>query len=148
MLNRRTKWHSQQKGNSLYRSLDFPENDFAGSRILNPTECKLTLNDTQLPEYFSFKKLGVVTPVKSQQCGDCYIHAIMGALEARYMLQINGSDMRDFSRQDVLNCYDEDEKKSCDGGSSNEVMQLLLGRGLELEQDEPYIGKVCHLFPV
>ena len=57
------------------------------------------------------------------------------------MLQLNGSDMKDFARQDVLNCYDESD--SCGGGATNNVMQLLLRRGLELEQDEPYIGLVC-----
>lgn len=105
-----------------------------------PQMCQLEKNtNTTLPEEFDWRDKGVITPVMSQGCGDCYLHAGVSAFESHYALRVPGAKLTQFSRQDLLNCYYGGN--SCEGGDCTSVWDLILRRGIELEVDEPYGGK-------
>ncbi|MBP9102303.1 MAG: hypothetical protein KBF82_00460 [Chitinophagaceae bacterium] len=72
---------------------------------------------------------GYVTPVKDQQCGNCWAYSAVGAFEASYK-KANGSVI-DASEQHAENCVDGD----CAGGLAYKVFEWMVDNNKNLERD-------------
>uniref|UniRef100_A0A914P559 Peptidase C1A papain C-terminal domain-containing protein n=1 Tax=Panagrolaimus davidi TaxID=227884 RepID=A0A914P559_9BILA len=80
-----------------------------------------------IPEYFDYRKLGKVTPVKESHsphsCGACYAFATAAAIESQYLIHQNLN--LDLSEQSLVDCDNHSSK--CNGGS---VKMNCLNEGL------------------
>lgn len=81
---------------------------------------------------------GFVTPVRNQQCGNCWSYSAMGAYEASYK-RINGKDI-DASEQHVVNCVTGD---CANGGFAFQVMQWMVDgkNNVHMESTLPDVGQ-------
>ena len=79
---------------------------------------------------------GYVTPVRDQQCGNCWAYSAVGAYEGSYK-KVNGSFIN-ASEQQAVNCVDGD----CGGGFAYKVMQWMvdLDKNLATETSIPDVG--------
>jgi len=84
---------------------------------------------------FDWRRLGKVTPVKSQICGTCWDFTAMGAYEGSYAIR-NGS-LVDTSEQYNLNCASAGD---CSGGWWMPVFDYLIGHGTTTEVADPFTG--------
>lgn len=69
---------------------------------------------------------GYVSPVKDQQCGNCWAYSAVGAYESSYK-KINGSFIN-ASEQQAVNCVDGD----CTGGFAYKVMEWMVDNNKNL----------------
>lgn len=105
--------------------------------------------DTPLPKKFSWKKY--VTGIRDQgNCGSCWAHAIVAAVEAKYRIQNNitsGSDTN-LSELDLMACLEKPGgiPWGCNGvdfSKSYEAYDFLQNFGVTTETKNPYkINKV------
>ena len=84
---------------------------------------------------FDFRRLGKVTPVRTQICGTCWDFTSMGAYEGSYAIR-NGS-LVDTSEQYNLNCAAAGD---CSGGWWMPVFDYLIGHGTTDEAADPFTG--------
>ena len=95
------------------------------------TKCSADANS------FDWRKAGKVTPVKSQQCGDCWNFTALGAFEGSYAVRNN--ELIDASEQYTLNCSGGGD---CGGGWWDKVFDTLISTGTGTEASMPYQGSV------
>ena len=107
--------------------------------------CSLVMErfgSVKLPASFNWVDHGVVTPIKHQgPCGSCVDFGTIATVEAAYHLQL-GRPLTNFSEQDVVNCYSNEGKDGCGLGYPHEVLNMTVFRGVMLQTDRPYTGKV------
>jgi cathepsin K len=72
---------------------------------------------------------GYVTPVRDQQCGNCWAYSALGAYEGNYK-KVNGSFI-DASEQHAENCVAGD----CSGGFAYQVMEWMVDNNKNLEKE-------------
>lgn len=79
---------------------------------------------------------GYVTPVRDQQCGNCWAYSAVGAYEGSYK-KVNGSFING-SEQQAVNCVDGD----CGGGFAYKVMKWMVDqdKNLATETTIPDVG--------
>ncbi|MGQ0738841.1 MAG: C1 family peptidase [Bacteroidota bacterium] len=79
---------------------------------------------------------GYVTPIRDQQCGNCWAYSAVGAYEGSYK-KVNGSFIN-ASEQQAVNCVDG----SCGGGFAYKVMEWMvdLNKNLATETAIPDAG--------
>jgi C1A family cysteine protease len=88
-----------------------------------------------LPDSFSWRSLGGVTPVTSQGgCGSCWDFSGVAALEAAIL--INTGVTLDLCEQEVLSCATPNQ--GCSGGWHSTVWSYARDYGLSLETCMPY----------
>ena len=86
-------------------------------------------------EYFDWRTMGGVTPVKDQgQCGSCWDFAATAAFESAIL--INGQIEMDLSEQQVLSC--NTGGSSCNGGWMEDAYNLFTSYGAVSESCMPY----------
>ncbi len=90
-----------------------------------------------LPDSFSWRSQGIMTPVKNQaSCGSCWDFAGVGALEA--VLMQNESVVYDLSEQQVLSCASPGYV--CGGGFYSWVWTYFRNYGAVDESCMPYVA--------
>ncbi len=88
-----------------------------------------------LPDSFSWRSLGGVTPVKNQaSCGSCWDFSGIAALESAIL--INTGETLDLSEQEILSC--ETPGDGCSGGWHSWVWNYARDNGVALESCMPY----------
>lgn len=105
----------------------------------------LSRNRTILPEMmircsatgssFDWRRLSGVTPVRAQQCGNCWAYGAMGAFEGSYA--IRNSLMIDTSEQHMVSCSGSG---SCGGGWHEGVFTHMISTGNTTEVSDPDTG--------
>lgn len=78
---------------------------------------------------YDARNQGYVTPVRDQQCGNCWAYSAVGAYEASYK-RVNGG-LIDASEQQAVNCVDGD----CTGGFAYKVMEWMVNNNKNLEKE-------------
>ncbi|MBI5856858.1 MAG: hypothetical protein HZB42_04330 [Sphingobacteriales bacterium] len=78
---------------------------------------------------YDARNQGYVTPVRDQQCGNCWAYSAVGAYEGSYK-KVNGSFI-DASEQHAENCVDGD----CTGGFAYKVMEWMVGSNKNLSTE-------------
>ena len=90
-----------------------------------------------LPDSFSWRSQGIMTPVKNQSsCGSCWDFAGVGVLEA--VLMQNESVVYDLSEQQILSCATQGF--GCDGGFYSWVWSYFREYGAADESCMPYVA--------
>jgi hypothetical protein len=90
---------------------------------------------------FNWRDRGKVTPVKEQDCGNCWAFAAVGAYEASYLLR-NGVTL-DLSEQYINDCARTDADQdagSCSGGLAAKALEHMVREGNTTEAAVPYTG--------
>jgi len=90
---------------------------------------------------FNWRDQGKVTPVKEQDCGNCWAFAAVGAYEASYLLR-NGVTL-DLSEQYINDCGQTDASEdagSCSGGLAAKALEHMVREGNATEAAVPYTG--------
>ncbi len=85
---------------------------------------------------FDWRSLGKVTPVKNQQCGNCWAYASMSTWEASNLIRNNQTT--DSSEQYIVSCatYDNgNDAGTCGGGWHAGVFEYLISHGDAMEVD-------------
>jgi len=88
---------------------------------------------------FNWRDRGKVTPVKEQDCGNCWAFAAVGAYEASYLLR-NGIIL-DVSEQYINDCARTDggeDAGSCGGGLAAKALEHMAREGNVAETIVPY----------
>jgi cathepsin L len=96
---------------------------------LPPASCSASASS------FDWRKLGKVTPIKTQICGTCWDFTSMGAYEGSYA--VRNDRLIDGSEQYILNCA---HAGSCQGGWWMPVFDFLIKTGTAAESDDPFTG--------
>ena len=78
---------------------------------------------------YDARNQGYVTPVRDQQCGNCWAYSAVGAFEGSYK-KINGSFIN-ASEQHAENCVDGD----CSGGFAYKVMEWMVDQNKNLNTE-------------
>lgn len=95
---------------------------------------------------FDWRNRGKVSPVREQECGNCWAFAAVGAYEGSYLMR-NGSSS-DAAEQYINDCATADggaDAGSCSGGLADKALQHMVREGNAHESVVPYTGtnKVC-----
>jgi cathepsin L len=88
---------------------------------------------------FNWRDRGKVTPVKEQDCGNCWAFAAVGAYEASYLLRNNVT--LDASEQYINDCAETDagvDAGSCGGGLAAKALEHMVREGSATEASVPY----------
>lgn len=106
---------------------------------------KAKLPEFQLPvcsatqRAFNWRDLGKVTPVKEQNCDNCWAFAAVGAYEASYLLR--NAVTLDVSEQYINDCAVTDaglDAGSCSGGLAAKALEHMVREGNVSETTAPY----------
>uniref|UniRef100_A0A7N0VFI8 Uncharacterized protein n=1 Tax=Kalanchoe fedtschenkoi TaxID=63787 RepID=A0A7N0VFI8_KALFE len=93
------------------------------------------VNIDNMPETWDWREVGAVTPVKNQNCGDCWLYS--GVAEVESLHYIKTKKLVVLSEQEILDCDDLPGKGGCQGGWEQEVYEYVRHYGLTTEQDYP-----------
>jgi hypothetical protein len=96
---------------------------------------------TDLPSRFDWTDSSVVSPVRDQDCGDCWAHAAVAAIESQ--MRMHDGDTTLLSVQQAIDC--NFYQASCSGGWHTSVYQLYQAVGAVGESCYPYaaIDQTC-----
>ena len=90
---------------------------------------------------WDWRRDGAVSPVKNQQCGNCWAYASAAALESSYLRRNN--ELIDVSEQHIGNCAADDggnDAGGCGGGWHEAVFQYMISHGVAGEATLPDSG--------
>ena len=90
---------------------------------------------------FNWRDMNKVSPVKEQDCGNCWAFAAAGAYESSYLIRNNMTV--DSSEQFINDCAVADNGEdagSCNGGLAVKALQYLVKEGGTQETTVPYTG--------
>lgn len=98
------------------------------------------------PKDLDWRNFGVVTDVKDQkQCGSCWAHSAVEALESAYAIKYGSDSLKEFSRQQLVSCDNRKNRENpgtdmgCNGGMMDSAWEWVENNnGLCTEQDYPY----------
>lgn len=105
--------------------------------------CGTFSNDASgAPEKIDWRDKNAVTPVKNQQCGDCYTHSATAAVEGAWAIATG--KLIDLSEQQLVDCGNSLKygSKGCNGGSMEGMFKYMIENGGQCsEASYPYQGK-------
>ena len=142
--------YSWVAGHTPISELSFDEfRALCGGRI--PPDYEARLREVQeraprysamdLPSRFDWTDSSVVSPVRDQECGDCWAHAAVAAIESQ--MRMHDGDTTLLSVQQAIDC--NFYQASCNGGWHTSVYQLYQAVGAVGESCYPYaaIDQTC-----
>ena len=99
---------------------------------------------------FDWTEHGAVTPVKKQNCGDCYAFGTTGDIEGVWFLA--GHPLVSLSEEAIVDCCFEDEGilqcAGCAGGNQENVFDWIVSKGgINSEKTYPYTVAPKHGHP-
>lgn len=80
---------------------------------------------------WDWRRVGAVSPVKEQQCGNCWAYASAAALESSYLIRNNW--LIDVSEQYIVNCAvnnSGEDAGTCKGGWHEGVFEYMISHGV------------------
>ena len=80
---------------------------------------------------WDWRRVGAVSPVKDQQCGNCWAYASAGALESSNL--IRNTSLIDVSEQYIVNCAVDsggNDAGTCGGGWHEGVFEYMISHGV------------------
>jgi cathepsin L len=83
---------------------------------------------------WDWRRAGAVSPVKDQQCGNCWAYASAGALESSNL--IRNHQLIDVSEQYIVDCAmanDNSDAGTCGGGWHQGVFEYMIAHGVAAE---------------
>jgi hypothetical protein len=89
-----------------------------------------------LPSRFDWADSAAVSPVRDQECGDCWAQAAVAAVESQMIM--HDSDTTRLSVQQAIDC--NFYEASCSGGWHTSVYQLYKAVGAVTQACYPYVG--------
>jgi hypothetical protein len=89
-----------------------------------------------LPSRFDWTDSAAVSPVRDQECGDCWAQAAVAAIESQ--MRIHDGDTTLLSVQQAIDC--NFYQASCSGGWHTSVYQLYQAVGAVSQSCYPYVG--------
>jgi C1A family cysteine protease len=95
-----------------------------------------TFSTLSLPSRFDWTDSGAVSPVRYQQCGDCWAHGGVEAMESQLLIHDHDNTM--LSVQQAVDC--NFGGSSCDGGWETDVYNLYRVVGAVRQSSYPYAG--------
>lgn len=118
---------------------EIPENEklrvkqYLSTRKLSPAAMEIIkvklLGCFASSKTYDARNQGYVTPVRNQQCGNCWAYSAVGAYEGSYK-KINGSFIN-ASEQHAENCVDGD----CGGGLAYKIMEWMVDQNKNLNSE-------------
>jgi len=149
--------HSYTMGINQFTDLTEEEftSRYAGLRqnAINPIKVEKSIGSlskrkgqTEAPESVNWVEQGFVTPVRNQECGDCWSFAAAANIESNWAIKTktNVNDTKYWvSTQQLDDCvYDY---PGCKGGGSGQALQYVHDNGgVMLEKDLPYKGEATN----
>jgi len=122
--------------------------EMEGIAIMAPQNCSATngisatsdLRD--LPVYFDWRQLGVVSKVKDQgNCGSCWTFSTTGAVEANWAI-VKGTKSPLLAEQQLVDCAGDFNNFGCNGGLPSQAFEYIrYAGGLQSEDTYPYKAK-------
>lgn len=120
------------------------QNDLAAQLIQLDNDARLAARVPQIKlacsanlKSWDWRKEGKVTPVKRQQCGNCWAYAAVSAFESNYLIRNN--NIIDGSEQYVVSNNDDDAG-TCKGGRADLAINFLVTEGTTSEAILPDSG--------
>lgn len=119
--------------------------ELKGVAIMESQNCSATATEapsegfTAFPDYFDWRKAGVVSKVKNQgNCGSCWTFSTTGAVESHWAL-FKGVKPPLLSEQQLVDCAGDFNNHGCNGGLPSQAFQYIQAAGgLESEDSYPY----------
>jgi hypothetical protein len=96
-------------------------------RVLPELYLKCAANEAS----WDWRLAGAVSPVKDQQCGNCWAYASAAALESSYL--IRNTSLIDVSEQYIVNCAVDNsgnDAGTCGGGWHEGVFEYMIAHGV------------------
>jgi C1A family cysteine protease len=95
-------------------------------------------NNTNFPEYFDLRDLGVLPPVKSQSSGGCWAYSSMSTVESRML--VLGQGLYDLSDNNLKYCHGFFDSRSTNGNAWMATAYFARQSGPLLEEQDPHPG--------
>ena len=94
-----------------------------------------------LPPELDYRQLGLVSPVKDQGQGACWVFSAIGTVESTIMKQ-NGGQVVDLSEEEISSCHPMGET----AGIEHYAFSYILRKGIASEANYPWhtYDSVCH----
>jgi len=106
-------------------------------RQLKKNSTKLSTN--KLRESVDWSSKGAVQRVKNQgSCGSCWAFSAVAALEG--LSKIKGSQLPDFSEQELVDCSRSYGNMGCNGGLMDYAFKYVRDKGISTQSAYPYKG--------
>ncbi|XP_028647436.2 procathepsin L-like [Erpetoichthys calabaricus] len=125
-----------------WETIEESSRDISGKLFHTPDNKKgfHIYNNTKLPISIDWIEKGYVTKVRSQgDCGSCWAFSALGALEGLIKKQIN--ILVELSAQQLVDC--SLLNNGCQGGTVTDAFKYVINRGISLESNYHYTGKVA-----
>uniref|UniRef100_A0A8C4XDH9 Cathepsin L1-like n=1 Tax=Erpetoichthys calabaricus TaxID=27687 RepID=A0A8C4XDH9_ERPCA len=131
-----------------WETIEESSRDISGKLFHTPDNKKglHIYNNTKLPTSIDWIEKGYVTKVSSQgDCGSCWAFSAVGALEGLIKKKIN--ILVKLSAQQLVDC--SLLNNGCQGGTVTDAFKYAINRGISLESNYHYTGKVtsCSRIP-
>ena len=109
-----------------------PNETFQGNFFISPP------SEVKLPDNFSWRTKGAVTPVKDQgPCGSCWAFSTTGTLEGFHFRKTG--KLVSLSEQNLLDC--DSNEYGCNGGYPGNALEYVhQNHGIDTEISYPYEG--------
>lgn len=96
----------------------------------------LKVVDTPLPEGFDWRDFGIVSPVKNQGRGACWVFSAISVMESQVIKFAGGTV--DLSEKEISCCHPLGES----GGTSSLAFAYILEKGIVKEERYPWVNQV------
>lgn len=94
--------------------------------------------DTDFPDYYDLRDIGMVAPVETQSSGGCWAYSSMSTVESRLLM--TGDGAYDFSDNNLKYCHGFFDSRSTNGNAWMTAAYFARQSGPLLEPQDPYPG--------
>jgi len=94
--------------------------------------------NTNFPDYYDLRDLGMVAPVETQSSGGCWAYSSMSTVESRLLM--TGGGVYDFSDNNLKYCHGFFDSRSTNGNAWMTAAYFARQSGPLLESQDPYPG--------
>lgn len=129
---------------TYFNIVNDPQNDCSAT---HPRKLEAAEPVQDLPQYWDWRDVGGVTPVKNQgSCGSCWTFSTVGCVESHYLIKFG--QFRNLSEQQLVDCAADFDNHGCNGGLPSHAFEYIHSTsGLTTEDQYPYTaltGATCN----